>query len=58
MRVVDGALEMTPVLATKPKSYALVQLLLGAIPAKVNALNYGTACSREGDVIGCELICV
>ena len=55
MDVFDGALVMMPVLTTKPKRYTLAQLLVGATPAAIKALNYDAAWSRDGDPVGREL---
>ncbi len=55
MDVLDGALVMVPVLATRRKRYTLAQLLVGATPATIKALNHDTAWSREGDAVGREL---
>ena len=55
MNVLDGALVMVPVLATKRKRYSLAQLLVGATPATIKALNNEMAWSREGDAVGREL---
>jgi antitoxin component of MazEF toxin-antitoxin module len=56
MDVRDRTLVMVLVLATKPKRYTLAQLLVGATPAAIKALNYDSAWSREGNAIGCELV--
>jgi antitoxin ChpS len=55
MDVRDGALVMVPLVATKRKRYTLAQLLVGATPAAVKALNKDTAWFREGDAVGREL---
>ena len=55
MDVLDGALVMVPVQAHKRKRYTLEQLLVGATPATIKALNNDTAFSREGDAVGREL---
>ena len=55
MDVRDGALVMVPAKPAKRKRYTLAQLLEGATPKAVKALNDDTAWSREGDAIGREL---
>ncbi len=55
MDVRDGALVMVPVAPAKRKRYTLAQLLEGATPKAVKALNDDTAWSREGDAVGREL---
>ena len=54
MDVRDGALVMVPAAPAKRKRYTLAQLLEGATPKAVKALNYDTAWSREGDAVGRE----
>ena len=51
----DGALVMVPAAPSKRKRYTLVQLLEGATPKVVKALNDDTAWSRDGDAVGREL---
>ena len=51
----EGALVMVPAAPSKRKHYTLAQLLEGATPKAVKALNDATACSREGDAVGREL---
>ena len=55
MDVRDGALVMVPAIPSKRKRYTLAQLLEGATPKVVKALNDDTAWSREGDAVGREL---
>lgn len=55
MDVLDGALVMMPVIPTKPKRYTLAQLLVGATPTNIRALNRDIAGSRDGDTVGREL---
>ena len=55
MDVLDGALVMMPVIPTKPKRFTLAQLLVGATPAAIKALNYDAAKLRGGNAIGREL---
>ena len=57
MDVLDGALVMVPVpvQAPKRKRHTLAQLLAGATPATIKALNNETAWAREGDAVGREL---
>ena len=55
MDVRDGALVMIPAKPSKRKRYTLAQLLEGATPKVVKALNDDTAWSREGDAVGREL---
>lgn len=55
MDVRDGALVMVPAVPSKRKRYTLAQLLEGATPKVVTALNDDTAWSREGDAVGREL---
>ena len=55
MDVRDGALVMVPAAPSKRKRYTLAQLLEGATPKVVKALNDDTAWSREGDAVGREL---
>ena len=55
MDVRDGALVMVPAKPAKRKRYTLAQLLEGATPKAVKALNDDTAWSREADAIGREL---
>ena len=55
MEVRDGVLVMVPVKPTRRKRYTLAQLLEGATPRAVKALNAETAWSREGDAVGREL---
>ena len=55
MDVLDGALVMVPVQVHRRKRYTLAQLLVGATPATIKALNHDTVWSREGDAIGREL---
>lgn len=55
MEVLDGKLVLMPMLASKRKRYTLAQLLVGASPATIKALNKVTAWSREGDAFGREL---
>ncbi len=55
MDVREGALVMVPNKPSKRKRYTLAQLLVGATPKAVKALNADTAWSREGDAVGREL---
>ena len=55
MDVRDGALVMVPAKPAKLKRYTLAQLLEGATPRAIKALNADTAWSREGDAVGREL---
>ena len=55
MDVRDGALVMVPAAPSKRKRYTLAQLLEGATPKAVKALNDDTSSSREGDAVGREL---
>jgi antitoxin ChpS len=55
MDVRDGALVMVPAKPVKRKRYTLAQLLDGATPKAIKALNDSTAWSREGDAVGREL---
>ena len=55
MDVRDGALVMVPAIPSKRKRYTLAQLLEGATPKVVKALNDDTAWSRDGDAVGREL---
>ena len=55
MDVRDGALVMIPTIPSKRKRYTLAQLLEGATPKGVKALNDDTAWSREGEQRGREL---
>ena len=55
MDVRDGALVMVPAAPSKRKRYTLAQLLEGATPKVVKALNDDTAWSRDGDAVGREL---
>ncbi len=55
MDVRDGALVMVPAKPTRAKRYTLAQLLEGATPKSIRALNDETAWSREGDAVGREL---
>lgn len=55
MDVRDGTLVIVPLLAAKRSRYTLEQLLEGATPAVVKALNDDTAWSREGAALGREL---
>ena len=55
MDVRDGALVMVPVKPARHKRYTLAQLLEGATPKTVKALNEETAWTREGDAVGREL---
>lgn len=55
MDVLDGTLLMVPVRAPKRKRYTLAQLLVGATPATIKALNNETAWAREGESVGREL---
>lgn len=55
MDVRDGALVMIPTIPSKRKRYTLAQLLEGATPKAVKALNDDTAWSREGEQRGREL---
>lgn len=55
MEVRDGALVMVPSVQPKRPRYTLAQLLQGATPATVKALNADTAWAREGDAVGREL---
>ena len=48
MDVRDGVLVMVPVKPAKCKRYTLAELLEGATPRAVKALNADTAWSREG----------
>ena len=52
----DGALVMVPAKPVKRKRYTVAQLLEGAMPKAVKALNADTAWSREGDAIGREVV--
>ena len=56
MDVFDGAVVTMPVLTTKPKRYTLAQLLVGATPTNIRALNRDVAGSRDGDTVGRELV--
>ena len=55
MNLRDGALVIVPVKPAKCKRFTLAQLLEGATPKAVKALNDETAWSREGDAVGREL---
>ena len=55
MDVRDGALVMVAARPAKPKRYTLAQLLEGATPKTVKALNDETAWSRKGAAVGREL---
>ena len=55
MDVRDGTLVLVPVQAPKRKRYTLAQLLVGATPATIKALNSETAWAREGEAVGREL---
>ena len=55
MDVRDGALVMVPVKPGRRNRYTLAQLLEGATPKTVKALNEETAWAREGDAVGREL---
>ena len=55
MDVRDGTLVLVPVQAPKRKRYTLAQLLVGATPATIKALNSETAWAREGEPVGREL---
>ena len=55
MDVRDGALVLVPVQAPGRKRYTLAQLLVGATPAAIKALNNDTAWTREGEAVGREL---
>ncbi len=55
MDVRDGALVMVPAKPTKRSRYTLAQLLEGATPKAVKALNDDTAWAREGLRQGREL---
>ncbi len=55
MDVRDGALVMVPAVPSKRKRYTLAQLLEGATPKVVKALNDETAWFRDGDAVGREL---
>ncbi len=55
MDVRDGALVMVPAKPAKRKRYTLAQLLEGATPKAVKALNDDTTWSREGNAVGREL---
>jgi antitoxin ChpS len=55
MAVRDGALVLVPAKPTKPKRYTLAQLLEGATPKTIKALNDETAWFRGGDAVGREL---
>ena len=55
MDVRDGALVLVPVQAPKRKRYTLAQLLVGATPGTIKALNSETAWAREGEAVGREL---
>ena len=55
MEVRDGVLVMVPVKLVRRKRYTLAQLLEGATPEAVKALNAETVWSRGGDAMGREL---
>ena len=55
MEVRDGVLVMVPVKPVRRKRYTLAQLLEGATPEAVKALNAETVWSRGGDAMGREL---
>ena len=51
----DGALVLTPAQPAKRQRYSLDQLLVGATPTAVRALNDATAWAREGEAVGREI---
>jgi antitoxin ChpS len=55
MDVREGALVMLPSKPPKRARYTLAQLLEGATPKAIKALNLETAWARTGDAIGREL---
>ena len=55
MDVREGALVMVPAKPARRKRYTLAQLLEGATPKAVKALNADTAWSREGGAVGREM---
>ena len=55
MDVQDGTLVISPVQPTKRKRYTMAQLLEGATPKTIHALNAETAWAREGSAVGREL---
>jgi len=55
MEVRDGAVVMVPAPHPRRKRLTLEQLLEGATPAVVKAINQETAWAREGDTTGREL---
>ena len=55
MDVRDGALVIVPALPAKRKRYTMAQLLEGATPKTMKALNVQTAWSRAGRAVGREL---
>ena len=56
MDVHDGARAMVPAKSAEGKRYTLAQLLEGATPRAVKALNDDTAWLREGGEVGRELV--
>lgn len=55
MDVRNGALVIVPARPSRRKRYTLAQLLEGATPKTVKALNDETAWAREGSAVGREL---
>lgn len=55
MDVQDGTLHVVPLQAAPRKRYSLAQLLEGATPKLVKALNADTADARSGAPVGREL---
>ena len=53
--VTDGALTARPASPAKPRRYTLKELLRGATPKKMAALNRQTAHARAGKAVGREL---
>ena len=53
--VADGALTARPVSLPKPQRYTLKELLCGATPKNMAALNRQTAHARAGKAVGREL---
>jgi antitoxin ChpS len=55
MTVSEGALVMIPSKPSRRVRFTLAQLLEGATPQAVKALNHDTAWAHEGDAVGREL---
>ena len=53
--VTDGALTARPASPAKPRRYTLKELLRGATPTNMAALNRQTAHARAGKAVGREL---